>query len=140
MRRLNLKDGVPYGFMSYHLAQHVFKMASAAFLTGPVLPLLARLKTVRIKSAFQTMLISTADAEASELLRVALNTPVVLARRIVLDAKSTAIFVSDITYRGDRVRFDVDLLPGSPFGAKEHPRNGTHAQSAVTRQAYSRRS
>lgn len=58
---------------------------------------------------------STSDVDASELLRIRLNAPVVLARRIVVDTVGTAVFVSDIAYRGDYVRFDVDLLPGTPF-------------------------
>jgi GntR family transcriptional regulator len=134
IKRLNLKDGVPYGFMSYHIAREVFDLAPEGFLTGPVLPLLGTLPGLSIRSARQTMIISTADVEASTLLAVPLNAPVVLARRTVIDAGGTAIFVCDITYRGDNVRFELDLLPGSPFEAAQ-PRHRKPSVNPQRRQA-----
>lgn len=109
------KEKVPYGYMSYHLAKHVVDLDPRKFAAGPVLPRLAELKAVQVKSARQTMVISTSDVATSELLHIPLATPVVLARRIVVDAEGIVIFVNEITYRGDYVRFEVDLLPGSPF-------------------------
>lgn len=136
MKRLNLKDGVAYGFMSYHIASHVFEMNAEGFLKGPVLPTLAKLRNLRIDRAWQTMAISTADAEAANILRVPLGSPVVLARRFVVDESHVAIFVSDITYRGDHVRFEVDLLPGSPF---EKQRASTNARESEVAPAIDRR-
>lgn len=121
IKRLNLKDGIPYGFMSYHIATNVFEMSSEAFLRGPVLPALAELAGLRVQRAWQAMSVTTADAVAADLLGIPLGAPVVLARRFVVDAEGVAIFVSDITYRGDFVRFEVDLLRGSPF--ESAPRN-----------------
>lgn len=110
-KRLNLKDGLPYGFMSYHIATNVFERDSEAFISGPVLPTLGRLKQVQIASAKQTMSVATADPEASTLLQIPLNVPIVRAHRVVLDAEGVAIFVSQLTYRGDYVRFEIDLMP-----------------------------
>lgn len=125
IKRLNLKDGAPYGFMSYYIANRVFDMNPQGFLQGPVLPALAELKKVRIGKARQTMVISTADAEAADLLDIPLGAPVVLARRVFVDEEGVAIFVCDITYRGDHVRFEVDLLPGSPFERAAVPAKST---------------
>ena len=110
VKRLNLKEGAAYGFMTYHLASAVFDRAPARFLSAPVLPTLAKLPQLRIKHARQTMQVATADPEASSLLQIPLSFPVVLARRVVIDAAGVAIFVSHITYRGDYVRFEVDLM------------------------------
>lgn len=110
-KRLNLKDGVPYGFMTYHLASAVFDRDPARFLAAPVLVTLAELPEVRMQRARQTMEVATADPEAASLLQIPLNMPVVLARRLVVDDAGVAIYVSRITYRGDYVRFEVDLMP-----------------------------
>jgi GntR family transcriptional regulator len=113
-KRLNLKDGVPYGFMTYHVASAVFALDPARFLSSPVLPALAELPAVRIQRALQTMTVATADPETANLLRMPLNVPVVLARRLVIDEAGVAIYVSHLTYRGDHVRFELDLMPRSP--------------------------
>jgi len=113
-----LKESIPYECMSYHLAKHIVDLDPQAFSNGPVLPRLAQLKSVRVKSARQTMIISTADVETATLLNIPLATPVMLARRVVVDADNIAIFVNEIAYRGDYVRFEVDLMPGSPFQVK----------------------
>lgn len=109
------KGDVPYEHMSYHIARHVVALDPRGFNAGPVMPRLAELKSIKVASARQTMVVSTADVQTAELLRIPLASPVVLARRIVMDSEGVAIFVNEITYRGDYVRFEVDLLPGSPF-------------------------
>jgi GntR family transcriptional regulator len=116
-RRITSKDGLPYQYMTYHLAHHVFDLDPLGFATGPILPRLAMIHGLRVSSARQTMVISSSDVVASELLHIPLASPVVLARRVVIDDKGVAIFVNDITYRGDSIRFELDLLPGSPFRA-----------------------
>jgi GntR family transcriptional regulator len=118
-KRLNLKDGVPYGFMSYHLAVSVFERAPESFLSAPVLPTLARMPEVRIRYAGQTMTVGTADPEAAELLGMPLHMPVVVARRLVVDTDGVAIYAGQITYRGDHVRFQVDLMPTASRSARK---------------------
>jgi GntR family transcriptional regulator len=118
-KRLNIKDDIRYGFMTYHIASSVFSRNRAAFMSRPVLPVLGAMKSVRIKAARQTMHIETADPEAASLLQIDLSAPVVHARRIVIDERSIALFVGDLIYRGDYVRFDVDLMPGLPAAERK---------------------
>ena len=124
------KESVPYACMSYHIAKHVFDLDPHGFTEGPVLPRLAALPSIKVRSARQTMVVSTSDVATSELLRIPLSTPVVLSRRIVVDAGGIAIFVNEITYRGDYVRFEVDLLPGSPFVVKQERKSRAPAAKA----------
>jgi GntR family transcriptional regulator len=55
-------------------------------------------------------MIGAADMETAQLLGLALNAPMAEAHCVVVDDHGVAIYVADIVYRGDCVRFDIDLL------------------------------
>jgi len=49
--------------------------------------------------------------EIAELLRLELNAPTAEANCIVIDAAGIAIYVAQIIYRGDCIKFDIELTP-----------------------------
>lgn len=79
---------------------------------------LVGMPTASIASARQTLVISRADAETARLLRTAVDAPTGEARWTILDADNVAIYVADITYRGDLIKLEIDL----PAPAAHRPR------------------
>ena len=75
------------------------------------------------------MVIGTADLEASHHLKIALNAPTAEARCVVTDDTGVAIYVADIIYRGDCIKFDIELLQNS--SGKARGKRGSR-KSAVT--------
>ncbi len=110
LRSVQLKDGIPYGVVSLHLAQEVFDKHKKAFLKHTALSVLGTLDDVHIKGAHQTMVIGTADRETADLLQVCLSAPTAACRCVVTDQNNVAIYVADITYRSDCLKLHMDLL------------------------------
>ena len=113
LRSVQFKDKEPFGLVSVHVARWVHDLAPDDFASHAALPLLPRLTGVRIGRARQTMVIGTADLEASHHLKIALNAPTAEARCVVTDDTGVAIYVADIIYRGDCIKFDIELLQNS---------------------------
>ncbi len=118
MRSLQFKDGLPYGIVSLHLADEIFRRAPEGFRQHPALSVLAGLKGVRVRDAHQTVVIGSADLTTAELLRVELGAPIAECRCVVLDPRGIAIYVADIIYRSDAVKLHIDLLAGSRTSAE----------------------
>lgn len=109
LRSVQSRDAEPFSVASVHLAEHIYARAPERFQTHTALPVLISLEDVTIREAHQTMVIGAADAETAALLRTALNAPTMEARCIVLDGDGVAIYVAEIIYRGDCVKFSIDL-------------------------------
>ena len=109
LRSVQLKDGVPYGVASVHIAKPVFEQERERFLKHPGLSVLADMD-VHIAQAHQTLVIGTADPEIADLLQVSLSAPTAEVRWVVLDDTDTAIYVADITYRADCIRMSIDFF------------------------------
>jgi GntR family transcriptional regulator len=60
MRTVQFKDGEPYGIVSLHLADDVFRRAPDDFRQHPALSVLAGLKGIGIRDAHQTVVIGSA--------------------------------------------------------------------------------
>lgn len=110
LRSVQLRQNEPFAIVNLHLARHIYERDPDAFQTHTALPIVASLKGVRIASAHQTLVISTADTETADLLKTALNAPTAECHCVAIDEKGTAIYVADIIYRGDCVRLHIDLL------------------------------
>ena len=106
------RNDQPYAIASVYLARHVYQRAPEQFRAGVALAVLPNLDGLTIASAHQTLVISSADTETAELLKVALNAPTAEARCVVVDDAGIVIYVGDIVYRGDCVKLDIDLLGG----------------------------
>ncbi|HWA81499.1 MAG TPA: hypothetical protein VG848_14470, partial [Acetobacteraceae bacterium] len=63
-----------------------------------------------IEHAQLTVVVGSADFETSERLRIPLNSPTVEAHFFVRNQHGIVSYVADVIYRGDCVRFDIDLL------------------------------
>jgi GntR family transcriptional regulator len=74
-------------------------------------PVLLDLPRVRIAKAHQTLTIGTADVEVAEHLQLPLNAPVAEVRRIFHAPDGSVLYLGEVTYRGDYIRFDMDLNP-----------------------------
>jgi GntR family transcriptional regulator len=118
MRSLQFKDGQPYGIVSLHLADEIFRRAPEEFRQHPALSVLAGLRGLRIRDAHQTVVIGSADLTTAELLRIELGAPIAECRCVVLDRRGIAIYVADIIYRSDAVKLHIDLLAGSRTSAQ----------------------
>lgn len=110
LQSLQSRDGEPYAYARVHVAKALFDRAPERFRTQTALYVLSTLHDVRIARAHQTFVIGAADMEAAQRLDIALNAPTAEAHCVVVDESETAIYVADIVYRGDCVKFDIDLL------------------------------
>lgn len=111
MRRVHSRDGVPYCVISIYLDNRVFRMAAARFRRETVVPVLLELPRVKIARASQTLVVSSADVEVAGLVGIPVNSPVAEVRRVCVDEAGTVIYLGLVTYRGDFVRLDMDLIP-----------------------------
>lgn len=110
LKSLQQRDGEPYGFARVHVAKDLFDRAPNRFCTRAALWVLSTLKGVKIARAHQSFVIGTADTEAAHHLELSLNAPTAEAHCTIVDHSGIAIYVGDIIYRGDSVKFDIDLL------------------------------
>jgi GntR family transcriptional regulator len=110
IKSLQSRDNEPYAFARVHVAKEVFELAPKHFRTRTALSVLSTLESVTIARAHQTLMIGAADMETAQRLGLALNAPTAEAHCVVVDDRGIAIYVADIIYRGDCVRFDIDLL------------------------------
>jgi GntR family transcriptional regulator len=66
-----------------------------------------------ISRAHQTLAIGSADIETARILGIALNAPTAEARCVVVDDDGVVIYVGEITYPGDCVRINIELIGGA---------------------------
>jgi len=110
LKSVQLKDGEPYGLVSVHIEKSVYDMAPEEFRSHTALAILTGLSEVTINHAHQTLIISSADIDTARLLKVAANTPTAEVRCVVRNDQNVAIYIAEIIYRGDCIRFDIELL------------------------------
>ncbi|MBS0319909.1 MAG: GntR family transcriptional regulator [Proteobacteria bacterium] len=111
LRRVHTRDGVAYCVISIYLDERVFRQAADRFRRHTVVPVLLDLPGVRIARAWQTLVIGTADMDVARLIGVPVNSPVAEVRRVCCDADGVALYVADVTYRGDYIHLEMDLTP-----------------------------
>jgi GntR family transcriptional regulator len=111
MRRVHSRDGHAYCVISIYLDERVFRLAPKRFRRETVVPVLLDLPRVKIAQAHQTLTISTADMEVAGHLSIPVNAPVAEVRRVCCAPDGTVIYLGEVTYRGDFVRFEMDLKP-----------------------------
>lgn len=102
--------GEPFAVASVYVDRTIYARHPKEFSTKAALPLLLRVERERIEHAQLTVVVGSADFETSERLRIPLNSPTADAHFFVRNHEGTVTYVSDVIYRGDCVRFDIDLL------------------------------
>ena len=68
------------------------------------------MKGVDIAHAHQTLTISAADVETARHLEIAMNAPTAEARCVVTDHDEVVIYMGEVTYPGDVVRLNIELI------------------------------
>ena len=68
------------------------------------------MQDLEISRAHQTLLIGAADMETARHLGITINAPTAEARCVVADAAGVVIYVGQITYPGDCVRLNIELI------------------------------
>lgn len=111
MRRVHSREGEHYCVVSIFIDERVFRIAPERFRHEVVLPLFADLPGIRIASAHQSLVISTADVSVAHDLEIPLNAPVAEIRRVLCAPDGTVIYLGEATYRGDYIRLEMDLKP-----------------------------
>lgn len=114
LKSVQSRDRQPFGVVSVHLAKRIFDLAPDRFAAKAALPILSELDGVTIGRAHQTMVIGAADTEIAELLQIELNAPTAEATCVVVDDQGIAIYVAEIVYRGDCIKFHIELTPRPP--------------------------
>lgn len=110
LRRVHGSDRQVTSVISAYLDERVFKMAPKRFRKELIIPVLMDLEQVKIGSARQILTIGTAGVDAAKLLNVAASAPVAEVRRVFCDPEGIVIYLGELTYRGDFIRVDMDLL------------------------------
>lgn len=110
LRRLHASETQLTSVISAYLDERVFKLAPRRFRNEVIIPVLMDLKAVKIGSARQILTVSTAGAEAASALNIAVSAPVAEVRRVFCAPDGTVIYLGELTYRGDFIRVDMDLL------------------------------
>jgi GntR family transcriptional regulator len=110
LRSIQKREGKPYAFARVHIAQHVYAMAPETFAHRVALAVLTEIEGLEISRAHQTLAIGAADVETARHLEIGLNAPTAEARCVVADADGTIIYVGEITYPGEHVRLNIELI------------------------------
>lgn len=110
LRRIHATERQLTSVISAYIDERVFKLAPRRFRAEVIIPLLMDLPAVKIGSALQRLTISTAGADVAGLLNISVNAPVAEVRRVFCASDGTVIYLGELTYRGDFIRVDMDLL------------------------------
>ena len=110
LRRVHSYNKQLTSVISAYIDERIFKLAPKRFRNELVIPVLMDLKEVKIGSARQILTISTAGVEAANALNISVSAPVAEIRRIFCAPDGTVIYLGELTYRGDFLRLDIDLL------------------------------
>jgi GntR family transcriptional regulator len=110
IRSVQKRAGRPYAYARVHIAEHVHAKAAKLFSRRVALAVLSEMRDLEISRAHQTLAIEAADMETARNLGMALNAPTAEARCVVTDAGGVVIYVGEITYPGDCVRLNIELI------------------------------
>ena len=110
LRRVHASERQFTSVISAYIDERVFSLAPKRFRKETVIPVLMDLKAVKIGSARQILTIATAGEDAANALNIAVSAPVAEVRRVICSPDGTVIYLGELTYRGDYIRMDMDLL------------------------------
>jgi GntR family transcriptional regulator len=111
IRSIQKRGGKPYAYARVHVAKRVHARAPKAFASRVALAVLSEMKGLAIARAHQTVVVGAADLDTAQHLDIPLNAPTAEARCIVADKDGVVIYVGEITYPGDYVRLNIELIP-----------------------------
>ncbi|MEY3913030.1 MAG: hypothetical protein RL509_1074 [Pseudomonadota bacterium] len=109
LRRVHSREGQRYCVISIYLDETIFMLAPERFRQETVIPVLLEMPQVKIRRASQTLKISVVDVETSQLLGVPMSTPVAEVVRVFMGPKGEILYMAEITYKADFIRFEMEL-------------------------------
>ena len=112
IRSIQKRGGQPYAYARVHVAKDVHAKAAKQFSSRVALAVISEMKGLAISRAHQTLAIGAADMETARHLGIALNAPTAEARCVVTDDSGRVVYVGEITYPGDCVRLNIELIGG----------------------------
>lgn len=117
LKRIHFMDNVPFAVMHLYVDRRWYDRAPDRFNRELVIPVLQSLPDLAIGRAHQTLTIGSAEPDIATYLEVPIGVPVGMLRRVICDEEGVAVYVGDLTYRGDVLRMEVDLDMGEEDGA-----------------------
>ena len=112
IRSIQKRGSEPFAFARVHVARHIYARDPQLFTARAALAIIAEMEDLEILRAHQTLLIGAADMETARNLGIALNAPTAEARCVVADGDGVVIYIGEITYPGDCVRLNIELIGG----------------------------
>lgn len=112
LKRVNSVDSVPCLVADAYVDARVFARAPERFEAETLITVLGSLPGVGIARCRQVLTIGQADLETAHLLGIPVSAPLGEVRRIITDPDGVIIYYNTVAYRGDLVRFEIDLHPG----------------------------
>ena len=112
LRSIQRRGSKAYAYARVHIAKHVHAKAPRQFSSRVALAVLSEMKDVAISRAHQTVVVGAADIETARQLGISLNAPTAEARCVVIDKAGVVIYIGEITYPGDYVRLNIELIGG----------------------------
>lgn len=111
IKRVNTVNDVPCLVTKAFLDSALYERAPKQFETDTIIPVLEALPGVHVARCRQVLTIGQADLETAMLLNIPVNAPVGEVRRIITDRDGVVIYLNEVAYRGDLVKFEIDLYP-----------------------------
>lgn len=111
LKRTHMRSDMKYCIISLYIEETVFRRAEEKFRTQLVLPVLYSLENLNIANARQRVTIGKCDIETAELLEYPIGDPVAKVRRLLTKEDNEIVYLADVIYRADCIRFDMDMKP-----------------------------
>lgn len=111
LRRVNALEGCDCLITDAYIDARLYARAPDRFDRETIIPLIEGMGDVTIARCRQVLTIGQANLEDAAILGVPVNTPMGCIRRILTAPDGTILYFNDVAYRGDLVRFQIDLVP-----------------------------
>jgi GntR family transcriptional regulator len=110
LRRRHSRLGAPFLLAELYIDERLSRrIPKKDLVSKTALRLVSEIPGLQIKDARQTLTIGSADVETAEQLDTALNAPIAIVHRSVVDRSGCLVFTGEGIYRGDAVRIDMKL-------------------------------
>lgn len=109
LKRVHVRDNMAFAVMYLYVDRRWYDRAPDRFNRELVIPVLTSMPDLRIGRAHQSLTIGCAEPEVAAHLGIPVGVPVGMLRRVICDTDGIAVYVGDLTYRGDMIRMEVDL-------------------------------
>lgn len=109
MRRLHSYHGEPHLLVEVYLDRKVYAKAREKFDDQPIIPILAGIRDLKLGRAHQTLMVSAADHEVAQHLKITVGAPIVEVRRVIQNSEHVVIYFGHLSYRADTFRLEMKL-------------------------------